>query len=120
MEVERHNRRQEDHVTEQPSEAGAEQELDVTQATIEALAVKLDGFGGTLEDEERLVLAAVLNTGMDVLSSEVEGFGGEAIEIHSWSFGVISPLGTTVRRYDIVGAFPKKLEFGQMKAGDGG
>ncbi len=23
-----------------------------------------------------------------------------------------------VRRYDIVGAFPKKLEFGQMKAGD--
>ncbi len=68
-------------MTEQPSAAGAEQELDVTQETIEALAVKLDDFGGTLEGEERLVLAAVLKAGMSTLSSEVKGFGGGGIEI---------------------------------------
>ena len=103
-------------MTEQTSAAGAEQELAVTQETIDALAVKLDGFGGTLEKEERLVL----NAGTYALSSEVKGFGGEAIEVPSFSWGVTSSLGTEVRRYDIVGAFPKKLEFGQMKAGDGG
>ncbi len=35
------------------------------------------------------------------------------------SIVVMDPTNATeVRRYDIVGAFPKKLEFGQMKAGD--
>ena len=37
------------------------------------------------------------------------------------SIVVMDPTNATeVRRYDVVGAFPKKLEFGQMKAGDSG
>ncbi len=37
------------------------------------------------------------------------------------SIVVMDPTNATeVRRYDIVGAYPKKLEFGQMKAGDTG
>lgn len=110
----------EDQLTDQPSTAGTEKDTDVTPETISALATKLDSFGGALDDRELVVLATVLHAGMQALSSEVKGFSREFIDIESWSFGATSPLGTIVRRYDIVGAFPKKLEIGQVKSGDGG
>ena len=100
------------------STSGPEQEAEVTQETIEALVTKLDAFGEGLSVEERVVLGALLNAGMQAVSSEVKGFAGGHIDVESYAWGATSPLGTEVRRYDIVGAFPKKLEFGQMKAGD--
>lgn len=101
----------------EPLAGGAEQELDVTRETIEALATKLDAFGAGLGDEERVVLGSLLNAGMQAVSAEVTGFAGGGIEGMSWSFAPTSPLGAEVRRYDIVGAFPKKVEIGALKAG---
>jgi len=52
------------------STSGPEQEAEVTQETIEALATKLDAFGEGLSVEERVVLGALLNAGMQAVSSE--------------------------------------------------
>ena len=103
-------------MAEEASTKGGPQRVEVTPDMVESLATKLDAFGEGLPDEERAVLRSVLNAGMRAQSSEVDGF----MDIESYSWGLTSPLGAEVRRYDIVGAFPKKLDFGQMKAGESG
>ena len=48
--------------------------LEVSQATVEGLAGKLDAFAAGLADEERALLFAVISEGVTAMAPEVEGF----------------------------------------------
>jgi len=102
--------------------SGLKFEVDVieTKSNTAAGVYEITKMPGKPKPGEITLTRAMRKAGEDFATWFKLGFRGDLGSAgKGGSIVIMDPTNAAeVRRYDIVGAFPKKLEFGQMKAGD--